>query len=144
MVRGVELDERAIGPKHICIEKAVFRTRLAANITDVGQRREELRTRLELFRVCRLHVLCTPAKVPDCRRKLRRWCFIDFREQHPRLLRPHTIHEPGKPGFFRIELRGVELDRGLRINRIQMQMVKVCILDDGLRCSRGCGRCLLR
>ena len=107
MAGSVQFDETVVRSFDVRVKETTG-ARTAENVADVSQRREELRTRLELFLIRRLHVFRAPAEVPNCRSELPRRRLLHFVEEEPRLLCPYCILTE-KLTLFAVELACVEL-----------------------------------
>ena len=107
MAGSVQFDETVVRSFDVRVKETTGAC-AAENVADVSQRREELRTRLELFLIRRLHVFRTPSEVPNCGSELPRRRLLHFVEEEPRLLCPYCILTE-KLTLFAVELACVEL-----------------------------------
>src|SRR5215831_12409980 len=124
MVCGVQLDELMIGAINVGEEEQAGGV-AAADVADICDRCCEFSAAIDLLLVGRLHILRTPAKVPDGRGNIGFWRLRRLVKQYPGLLCPDGFGAAVETCLLAVEFGGVEVDRGVRVRGVEMQMVKM-------------------
>ena len=124
---GVSLDDlefHVVGRLYECRAQAVCLPWGGQHLHAVGEHRLKRGAEFDLALEFRLHVFGAPPDVEKGRHDLVRWRLLHFVEEQPGTLSPHRIGAT-KRGPLTRQVRRVKLDRRSRIDRVQMNVMKV-------------------